>query len=88
MARPAANGTVVLHTPAEAGTILRCSEKHVYRLIAAGVLRAVDNRLPGSRKGMTRVRSDDIAAYIDAHTRVAAKVTAWPGLVMPGRQPL
>lgn len=76
MARTAATGEVVLHTPAEAGRILRCSEKHIYRLIAAGLLRAVDNRLPGARKGMTRVRSDDLAAYIEARTRAAAKVTA------------
>jgi excisionase family DNA binding protein len=48
---------------------LRCSDMHVYRLIAAGELRAVDIAAPGSRRSKTRVRSDDLAAYIERMTR-------------------
>lgn len=64
-------GSIVLFTPREAGDRLRCSENHVYRLIARGMLRAVDIAQPGSRKPKTRVRSDDLDAYIDASTRSA-----------------
>jgi excisionase family DNA binding protein len=60
---------ISLLTPKEAGDRLRCSEKHVYRLIARGLLRAVDIAQPGSRKPKTRIRSDDLDAYIDASTR-------------------
>jgi excisionase family DNA binding protein len=50
---------------------LGTSENHVYRLIASGALRAVDVAQPKARKPKTRVREDDLAAYIDAHTRSA-----------------
>lgn len=62
---------VRLFTVPEARQFLRCSENHVYRLIAAGELRAVDIAQPGSRKSKTRVREDDLAAYIDAQTSKA-----------------
>jgi len=42
---------------------------HVYRLIAAGELRAVDIATPGAGRSKTRVRSDDLADYIDRKTR-------------------
>ena len=48
---------------------LGCSDMHVYRLIADGELRAVDIAQPGARRSKTRVRSDDLAAYIDKRTR-------------------
>ena len=60
---------IVLFTPREAADRLRCSENHVYRLIARGALRAVDIAQPGSRKPKTRVRSDDLDAYIEVCTR-------------------
>lgn len=63
--------TTLLTIADTAGRLGGCSDMHVYRLIAAGELRAVDISQPGSRKSKTRVRSDDLAAYIDAHTRVA-----------------
>lgn len=63
--------SIVLYTPREAGERLRCSENHVYRLIARRALRAVDIAQPGSRKPKTRVRSDDLDAYIDRSTRAA-----------------
>ncbi len=62
---------IALLTPAEAGERLRCSENHVYRLIARGLLRAVDIAQPGARKSKTRIRLDDLAVYIDACTRSA-----------------
>ncbi len=48
-----------------------CSEMHVYRQIAAGELRAVDISTPGSRRTKTRIRSDDLADYIERQTRIA-----------------
>lgn len=73
MARPMSRrppaAALVLYTPAEAADRIRASESHVYRLIAEGKLRAVDIAQPGSRKPKTRVRSDDLDAYIEASTR-------------------
>jgi excisionase family DNA binding protein len=60
----------VLTVPAAAGR-LGCSETHVYRLIAAGVLRAVDIAIPGAGRSKTRVRADDLADYINRQTRTA-----------------
>ena len=51
-----------------------CSEPHVYRLIAAGVLRAVDISVPGSKRSKTRIRSDDLADYIERQTRVIPRL--------------
>jgi excisionase family DNA binding protein len=48
---------------------LRCSDMHVYRLIADGELLAVDIAQRGARRSKTRVRSDDLDAYIDRKTR-------------------
>jgi hypothetical protein len=42
---------------------------HVYRLIAAGELPAVDIATPGAGRSKTRIRSDDLADYIDRKTR-------------------
>jgi excisionase family DNA binding protein len=58
----------ILTVPGAAGQ-LGCSETHIYRLIAKGELRAVDIAMPGSGKSKTRVRADDLAAYIDRQTR-------------------
>lgn len=66
---PSAADGVVLFTPAEAGDRIRASEATVYRLIADGVLRTVDIARPGAKKPKTRVRSDDLNAYIDERTR-------------------
>jgi excisionase family DNA binding protein len=61
---------VKLHPIPEAAELLGgCSKMHVYRLIAAGLLRAVDIAAPGSSRSKTRIRSDDLAAYIEAQTR-------------------
>lgn len=62
---------LVLHTVPAAAARLDSSEMHVYRLIAAGALRAVDIAQPGARKTKTRIRSDDLDAYIESRTRLA-----------------
>ena len=50
---------------------LGCSEMHIYRLISAGELRAVDISTPGSRRTKTRIRGDDLAKFIERQTRTA-----------------
>jgi excisionase family DNA binding protein len=62
--------SVTLHSVAEAAAdILGCSEMHVYRLIAAGELPAVDIATPEAGRPKTRIRSDHLADYIDRKTR-------------------
>jgi excisionase family DNA binding protein len=61
--------TELLSIP-ETAKALRCHRDHVYTLIAAGELRAVD--IAAGRRPKTRVRSDDLADYIDRHTRSTA----------------
>ena len=60
---------LALLTPAEVAERIRASEAHVYRLIGDGELRTVDIAQPGSRRPKTRVRSDDLDAYIEKCTR-------------------
>lgn len=67
--RPPNPSSVVLLTPAEAGERIRASEAHVYRLTCIGELRAVDIAVPRSSRQKTRVRSDDLDAYIEKRTR-------------------
>ena len=57
---------------------LGCSEMHIYRLVSSGELRAVDISRKGAGKSKTRIRSDDLDAYIESSTRRAAP--AGPGL--------
>ena len=73
-ARPRrAHQEVTLHSVIEtAGLLGGCSDMHVYRLIAAGELRAVDIATPGAGRSKTRIRSDDLADYIDRNTRSRA----------------
>ena len=59
----------LLLTPREAAERLRCSVAHLYRLITQGELRAVDIAGARSRRTKLRIRSDDLAEYIDARTR-------------------
>ena len=68
MSRRPPTASLMLYTPAEAADRIRASESHIYRLIAEGELRAVDIAQPGSRKPKTRVRSDDLDAYIEKQT--------------------
>jgi excisionase family DNA binding protein len=69
MSRRSPAATLLLLTPAEAGERIRASETHIYRLIEDGELRTVDIAQPGSRRRKTRVRSDDLDAYIEKRTR-------------------
>ena len=69
--RTAARTQESLHTVPGAAEQLGCSDNHIYRLIAAGELRAVDIAQPGARKSKTRVRSSDLADYINRQTRTA-----------------
>jgi excisionase family DNA binding protein len=65
-----AHQDIKLHPIPEIAELLGgCSEMHVYRLIAAGELRAVDIATPGAGRSKTRIRSDDLADYIDRQTR-------------------
>jgi excisionase family DNA binding protein len=60
--------TKLLSIP-EAADELSLSPNTVYKLIAEGDLRAVDMSTAGARKSKTRIRSDDLAAFIEARTR-------------------
>ena len=76
MATQIQQGNVELLTIPVAAARLDCGDMHVYRLIASGELAAVDIAQPGSRRSKTRVRSDDLADYIERKTRTAAAATA------------
>lgn len=56
---------------ASAAEQLDCSRGHIYGLIAAGKLRAVEVKAKGS-KSKTRVRAEDLEAFIEANTRQAS----------------
>jgi excisionase family DNA binding protein len=61
---------IKLHSIPETAELLGgCSDMHVYRLIASGELRAVDIATKGAGRSKSRVRSDDLADYIDRKTR-------------------
>ena len=58
---------------AEAAKRLSCSPGHVYNLIAAGEIRAVQISTPGAKRPKTRVFPDEVDAFIDRHTSRATK---------------
>jgi excisionase family DNA binding protein len=60
---------VKLLTIEETAQAENCSMMHVYRQIARGELTAVDIALPGAKRSKTRIRSDDLAEYIERQTR-------------------
>jgi excisionase family DNA binding protein len=68
------NGTpeVTLHSIPEVAARLSISQRSVYNLISRGDLRPVDI---GTTRTKTRVRSDDLARYIDARTRTVPSRT-------------
>ena len=80
MARPSRSAPAApalsLLTPAEAAARIGASEMHIYRLIADGELRAVDISQRGSKRSKTRVRSDDLEAYIEVRTRTVGTPTS------------
>lgn len=63
--------TIQLASVTKAAEVLDCSRGHVYGLIAAGKLRAVEIKATGTRS-KTRIRLEDLEAYIDANTRRAS----------------
>jgi excisionase family DNA binding protein len=60
---------VTLYSVTEAAKRMGCSDMHVYRLIAAGELAIIDIATPGAGRTKTRIRSDDLAGYIERKTR-------------------
>lgn len=58
-----------LLTVAEVAERLRCGRTHVYDLIARGELPVVDL---GLGRAKSRIREDDLAAFIDSRTRSTA----------------
>jgi excisionase family DNA binding protein len=54
-----------------AAEALDCSRGHIYGLIAAGHLRAVEIKAKGARS-KTRIRAEELEAFIDANTRSTA----------------
>jgi excisionase family DNA binding protein len=63
-----------LHTIPEAAQLLSVHRSTLYDLIARGELRVVDLSTGGSRT-KSRVRSDDLDAFIEARTRTAPRTT-------------
>jgi excisionase family DNA binding protein len=63
---------VSLYTIAGAAEQLGCSEMHIYRLISAGQLRAVNIASPSAKRSKSRIRADDLADYIERSTRSRA----------------
>lgn len=61
--------TAALLTPAQAGKLICASRDHIYRLVADGVLRAVDVARPSAKSSKTRIRRDDLQEYIERMTR-------------------
>ena len=64
-----ARGEVQLLSMPEAAEILSCSASHIYTLIARGHLRPVELSA-STQRPKTRVRSDDLQAYIERQTRI------------------
>jgi len=59
-----------LLTPAQAAERIGVkSTNTIYRLIAEGALRAVDIKVPPAKRSKTRIREDDLEAFIEANTR-------------------
>lgn len=63
--------TTKLLTIPEVADELNIAPNTVYKMIAAGDLRAVDMAVPGARKSKTRIRVDDLEAFVEARTREA-----------------
>jgi hypothetical protein len=63
-----------LLTIPETAALLRCSENHVYNLIADGELATVDIARPGSRKPKTRVPEDVAREFFAGRTTSAKRL--------------
>lgn len=71
-----ATKTVQLLTIPETAAVLRCSETHVYNLIADGALTTTDIARDGSRKPKTRVPEDVAREFLAARTTNAKRLRA------------
>ncbi|VXB34118.1 helix-turn-helix domain-containing protein [Nocardioides sp. AX2bis] len=60
-----------LLTVTDAAARLSCSRGHVYNLVALGQLRAVEIAIAGAKRPKTRIRAEDLTAFVEAHTRTA-----------------
>ncbi len=65
---PDAQAQLELYSTDRAGEILEVSGMTVRRMIYTGELRGVDISPEGSARPRYRVRSDDLAAYIESRT--------------------
>lgn len=65
---------IQLMSVARVAEVLDCSRGHVYGLIAAGKLRAVETRAQG-RRSKTRIREEDVIAFIESNTRGGGEST-------------
>lgn len=74
MTTPATSQIAVL-TIQQVADRLGCSKPHVYRLINTGVLPAVDIASPDSPRTKTRVRIDDLDAFLDTSRVKATSAT-------------
>lgn len=68
MTSPDMTSVIVLKIP-QVAEILGCSDRHIYRLIDAGALPAVDISPPGSQRSRTRIRFSDLQEYIQSSTQ-------------------
>lgn len=68
MTHPDSTPLAVLTIP-QVAEQLGCSRVHVYRLINAGALEAVDIAVPGSPRTKMRILVDDLNGYITSSTR-------------------
>lgn len=66
--QPDATPEVELYSTSRAGEILEVTGMTIRRMIASGELRVVDIAPEGSARPRYRVRSDDLAEYIDSRT--------------------
>ena len=67
MSQPKTAKRTQLLSVTEAAERLACSRGHVYNLVAAGALQAVEIKASGSRP-KTRIREDELEAFIAGRT--------------------
>jgi excisionase family DNA binding protein len=58
-----------LLTVPQAASELGIAPNTLFKMIAAGELRVVDMASPGSKRPKSRVRADDLQAFIESRTR-------------------
>lgn len=61
-------GTIVVLTISEVAKQLSCSTRHIYRLIDAGDLAAVDIAPSGSVRKRVRIKQSEVNDYLERST--------------------